>query len=637
MKKQIAEVAIPISLSLNESFDYLIPQNLEYEPRAGSRVLVPFGKRRLAGYVTRIKQTSAYEKRLKAILANLDPQPLITPELFELAAMIRDRYFCSYADALHTVLPSAVKSGRQPKALSPPAPKQKEILAALSGEETKALSDPQIAKPAVLIWDQTFDNKWLMYAALIKKTLTENKSVIFLVPDHAKITNAISRLEIGIEPIVISSSIGPGACLKSWLSSMDGKTRFVVGTRSAVFAPVQDLGLIIIDEEDHFAYRQDQVPHYRTYQIAMARCQKHSAQLVLGGFFPSLDTFSQASGAGWGMIKYTAQDKNVAVKLIDTSQERRFKGRERILSGVLEHRIADCLERKEKLLIFANKKGFSTFLYCKRCKSTQTCPRCSASLVYHFKTRSVTCPKCSYDSAAPDLCPGCKSAYVKYFGYGIEKAESELLRLFPSARIQTYERGRSMPEDYDIMLTTQALLEHPLWNRYAFDTVAVLGCEQMLGAVDFRSTEKTFSKLLRLLFLAKKELVIQTTVTENNALAFLQKNDAEGFLEQELKVRQEWELPPVIETGLLAIRSSKQDKAAQEAQRIFNKLNTSRIKQKGTQVFEPMASMPLKVRGTYRYHILVKSRSIDTISKQLRNIIENPRHNVIVTFDPSPL
>lgn len=637
MKKQIAEVAIPISLSLNESFDYLIPDDLDYEARVGSRVLVPFGKRRLTGYVTRIKHTSAFEKRLRPILTNLDTRPLITPELFELAAMIRDHYFCSYADALHTVLPSAVKSSRKPKSVVPESPAQKPMIPTLSDDEKQALSDQQLGKSSLLIWDLTNNNKWLTYAALIKKTLSENKSAIFLVPDHAKITNAVSRLKIGVEPVVISSSIGPGACLKSWLSAMDGQTRFVIGTRSAAFAPVQDLGLIIIDEEDHFAYRQDQVPHYRTHQIAVTRCRTHAAQLVLGSFFPSLETYVLAKGTDWGRVKFSTQDKKIPVKLIDTSQERRFKGRERIISGVLEHRIADCLERKERLLIFSNKKGFSTFLYCKRCKSTQTCPRCSASLVYHFKTRSVTCPKCSFEAAAPDLCPNCKSAYVKYFGYGIEKAESELLRLFSSARIQTYERGRAIPEEYDIMLTTQALLEHPLWNRHSFDTVAVLGCEQMLGTVDFRSTEKTFAKLLKLLFLAKKEFVIQTTVMDNNALFSLQQADLEGFFERELKQRQEWELPPAIETGLLTVRSTKQDKANQEALRIFKKLNSARTKQKGAQIFEPIASMPLKVRGTYRYQILIKSAKIDAIAKQLRAVIENPRHNVIVTFDPSPL
>jgi primosomal protein N' (replication factor Y) len=185
------------------------------------------------------------------------------------------------------------------------------------------------------------------------------------------------------------------------------------------------------------------------------------------------------------------------------------------------------------------------------------------------------------------------------------------------------------------MLTTQSLFESPFWEDSAYDTVAVLGCEDMLGAFDFRATERTFARLLRLLSLAKKQLLIQTQVTDNSALAYLQKIDIEGFYAQELKQREELSLPPSICLGTIFVRSIDQLKAKNSVQKIFKNLKKGKIT--GLDFFEPVACTPFKVRGNYRFQILVKYGTLELIDKKLRKIIENPTHGVIVTFDPSPL
>lgn len=637
MEKRIAEIAIPISIAFKDVFDYRVPDGIRPSVRVGCRVLVPFRSSRVMGYVVRLKNRSNFESKLKPLLKNLDAEPVLSDELWDLALLIRQNYFCSLADAIRTVLPTGLKNLKKPLPEYP----EKDILNTgfpqPTEEEEKIASEKELDKDLVLIHDLTDADRWKIYAAGIRKALRSKQSVLFLVPDHKKILPALECLQLPLEPFIMSSNIKASQNLASWVQIKKSPFSFVIGTRSAVFAPVNNLGLVIIDEEEHFAYRQDQVPHYRTTRIALARAQHACAKVILGSFMPTLETYSLVKRRKGGYCKLGVLNaQRSAIKLIDTRHEKRFKGRERIVSGVLEHRIAECLERKEKLLIFVNKKGFSTFLACHKCKTTQTCPRCSSSLVYHFKEKIVSCPQCSYRGEALDLCPFCKSSYVKYSGYGIEKVESELLRLFPSSRIIMYDRKIHENEAYDIMLATQGLFEDPAWSRYIFDTVIVLSCGQMLSHVDFRSTERTFLKLARLLRMTKKECLIQTDILENNALLSLQQGDTGGFYERELKQRRELGLPPAGELASIYVRCAKQPMALAGAIEIFKKLKKSAALSPDFQIYEPAACIPLKVRGNFRYQILIKAKALNNLTKFLRTAHPKKNRGMIVTFDPSP-
>jgi primosomal protein N' (replication factor Y) len=637
MEKRIAEIAIPISIAFKEVFDYRIPEDLRPCVRVGCRVLVPFRTTRVMGYAVRLKNHSPFESKLKPLLKNLDAEPVLDDELWDLARMIEKNYFCSLADAIRTVLPTGLKD------LKKPLPEYGAPLPwdpgnpTLTQDEERLLSEKELDKDLVVIHDLTDADRWNIYSAAIRQTLRRKQSVIFLVPDHKKIIFALERLQLSCEPFIISSSIKASQNLASWVRIKNLSCCFVIGTRSAVFAPVKNCGCVIIDEEEHFAYRQDQVPHYRTIPIALAKAQRARSKVILGSFMPSLETLhfvKERKGGYWKCGALNAQA--AALKLIDTRQERRFKGRERIISGVLEHRIAEGLGRKEKLLVFVNKKGFSTFLACKRCNTTQTCPRCSSSLVYHFREKIVSCPKCSYRNEAPDLCPACKSSYVKYSGYGIEKVESELLRLFPSSRIKTYTHATLENETYDIMLATQGLFEDPAWSRHSFETVIVLLCEQMLSHVDFRSTERTFMKLARLLRVSKKECLIQTEILDNHAFTALRQGNTDIFFEHEEAQRRELGLPPFRELAAITVRSAKQSAALAGAADIFKRLNKSAARRPDIQIYEPAACIPLKVRGNFRYQISIKTKTADLVPEILATACSTKDRGVIVTFDPTP-
>lgn len=635
MSKIIAQVAIPISIALNEQFDYIVPKNIAATLSVGCRVLVPFGSRVVLGYCIKLKKHSPFENRLKPVIKNFDTTPVLDKNLLGLAEKIHSDYFCSFADAIQTVLPPGLKQLRKPALASKEPLKQDISRFDFRDEESVILSEKEkeLQSPLILIQDLSNRKRWIVYAALIKRALNRKQSVIFLVPDHEKINPALDSLKLNLTPYIITSGIKPKESLERWLAIKEADFSFCIGTRSAIFAPVNNLGLIIIEEEEHFAYRQDQVPHYRASYIAFEKARKNKAQVVLGSFCLSLDSYVLSKKKGVSYLKFDSGEKHALVRIIDMSGEFRFKGKEKVISKVLEHRLADALERKEKILIFAQKKEFSTFLYCPKCKKVQACPRCSSSLRYHFKEKIVSCPTCQYKISSYDLCPSCQSAYVKYFGYGLEKVESEISHLFPSAKIFIYTKDRPQAAGYDIMLSTQQFLENPAWGEYSFDLVCVLSCEQMLGHIDFRSTERAFARLLKLSSLAKNEVALQSRITEHYAFERLMHHDLEGFLEHELGTREELNLPPVMQMASLMVRSKDQAKSLKMAEG-FSK-NLKKNAQKILEVSDPIAAIPFKVRGNYRYQIFIKYKNLDFIKKRLWPIIKKRTHGVIATLDPS--
>ena len=634
MNKMILEVAVPVSFALNEQFDYLAPASCQ-PVTVGCRVLVPFRSKVLLGVVVKIKKHSAFEKKLKSVIKNLDAVPLINEELLMLAEKIHQNYFCSLAEAISATLPVGLKKARKDTDDTKEEIGQNIVPFDFISRENEFLNDKNILASLILIHDLTNQERWALYSALIKKTLNANKSIVFLVPDHEKIDFALKELNLGLVPFVITSGETPLSSFQTWQGIRQRDFSFVIGTRSAVFAPVNNLGAIIIEEEEHFAYRQDQVPHYRALDIALLRTQRHKAQLVLGSFMPSLDTYRTIQHSKACYWKIGPKTSQAMVRLIDMRQEFGFKGREKAISKILEYRLAHTLEKKEKILIYVNQKGFSTFLYCKRCKKTQTCPDCSSSLRYHFKQQLVSCPTCSYQAKSFDICPECKSAYVKYSGYGVEKVESELLRLFPSLKIFTYEKGARPPDSYDIMLATQQFLEDPSWGTYVFDMVAVAACDQMLGHLDFRSTERAFAKLLKLFFLARSEFCLQTHWIDHPALNFLAKNDSDGFLKNELGQREELNLPPFAQMAVVMVRSPNQTKTEEVARVFYKKLKNRRLQKKGFEFSEPVASTPLRVRGNFRYQILIKYHDLEPLKKNILALIKDRPKGAIVTFDPA--
>ncbi|MFH0876716.1 MAG: primosomal protein N' [Candidatus Omnitrophota bacterium] len=632
---RIAEVALPISIALNESFDYRIPTNLSGNLNVGCRVLVPFRSSILIGTVIKIKNRSAYRNILKPILKSIDSEPLLDTMFLDLARTIQKKYFCSLADAINVMLPSSLKHSRKPLMLEEPDADARFTCGnlTLDGQEADFLARKETKAKLLLISDHTNQKRWMAYRALVKKTLQKQQSAIVLVPDHRKIPFALQCLNLPCLPFIVSSSIKPHKVACDWLRMRRQPFSFVVGTRSAVFAPVRNLGLVVIDEEDHFAYRQDQVPHYQAHDIACERSKGNDVRIVFGSCLPSLETLSRQE---LQHISLGDCDPLAAVRLIDTHREHVPRSRPKVISYVLEQHLAQTLEEKGKVLLFGHKKGFSTFLYCSHCKKTLTCPHCSSSLRHYYKESQLRCPSCSYKTPLEELCPRCQRSYVKYAGYGLEKIESEVHRLFPTAKICVYPFEKNGPSaaSCDIMCASQDFLESPLHAQTCFDCVAVLGCEQMLGQVDFRCAERTFARLWQLLLLAKKELLIQSQMVDHHALSFLAKHDPEGFLRQELQERQDSSLPPSVGLACLFIRGTNQAKTLEAAEAIYKKLKKSVARIEDAETFAPVPEIPIKKRKNFWYHILIKYKTFNRLVAPIRSCLQQRRGGVIVTCDP---
>lgn len=635
--KLIAEVAIPISFALDACFDYSIPAGLEPTVSRGCRVIVPFRKRRHLGYVVRLKRKSAFERWLRPISKNLDAEPILDEPLFDLAKFLQTEYFCSFAEAIHALVPAGLKTtkilstekGREAVPAPPFAP------LTLTDEEDSIFDAKEWAGQKIVLHDPSGKKRWKIYAALIKKNLNEGKSALFLVPDHRKIQPALQRLQIGTEPFVLTSRMSLKKSADTWLNLKQVQKSFVIGTRSAIFSPVQNLGLIIVDEEDHFAYKQEQVPYYDTRKVAFKRASEGRAKVVLGALLPSLETWFDAQKGGVSLLTLPREESPACVQFLDTAAgaPRRLR---HLISRNLEYRLAQSLERKEAILLFSSRKGFSTFLFCRKCNAIKSCTRCSASLVYFFKEKAVICPTCQYKTPSFDVCPTCLSSYVRYLGFGAEKVESEILRLFPSVKLSAFDPLLSFKPPYDIAIATPEFLESPEWNKETFDTVCVLDADRMFGYPDFRATEQAFSRLFRLLLLAKKDLMVQTGMPDYYPLLHLRKGDVGSFFTDELGRREELNLPPIVKMAAFFVRSKQETKAQETAGGVYKKLKRALKNKKDiVRLLEPSPAIPLKKRGSYHYQVLLKYRTIGNARKIFSSVLKNKYSGAIVTVDPS--
>lgn len=643
MKNKIAEVALPISISLNEEFDYIIPSKLYDCLSVGSRVIVPFGKKIETGFVVAIKNHSDFKDRLRPVEECIDKTPLLNPCQIKLAREIKDKYLCSIADALSTILPRKISGNKNPQIPQQQAEDGPRLPFEFSAQEKEFIDLLSKKWPSVLLHDPENNNKFTAYSAAIKKTLNESKSVILLVPDHKKIPNMLKRINIGLKPVILTSRLKNRESLSAWLRIKESDFCFVIGTRSAVFAPAKNLGLIIIDEEEHFAYRQEQVPCYNSKEVSLLRSGAEGANLIFGSFMPSVESYA-ATGAGGtpkgnkliSYLKLNNSLNNAVLKIIDRKDDIAF-ARKKIFSQVSEYQLAGALQKNKKVLIFVNKLGFATYLYCKKCKKVLTCPNCNSSLKYRKADETVFCSICSYKTSAYRLCPVCNGSYIRYSGYGAEKVESELARLFPQKRITLFDKISSNIDDYDIVVCTQKIFEEGEWDSLKFDCVHVLSCDEMLSHEDFRSSEKAFSKLFKLKFLAKEELVLDSKITEHYALKALASSDTESFFRDELALRKDLNLPPFIKMASLCFRSSSQKKTSAFSDKYFNELTSGFKNKKSVTILGPMHYSPYMKFGNYREKVLIKYKDLKIIKTELRRLLSSRPSGVYITFDPDAL
>ena len=594
---------IVLGLPIDGPFDYLVPVNLEDQIKIGARVWVNFRNKKEVAYVVGLSNKTTI-KKLKEISTIIDAEPILGEKMLKLTRQLADYYCCSWGEAIETALPDELRKGK--------------LVKGDSSIITSCL--PSRKRETVLLQG---GDRTETYLQEIKRAVANRESVIVIFTDVNAVLKAKEIIQQSLKlALQVLYRKQPNE-LEAWNSIKQSDFSVVLGTRSSIFAPVNNLGLIILDQEEDQVYKQEQVPHYHVRAVALMRAEVESAKVVLGSHSPSLESFYLLES---GQLKYQLIPSAQAypqVKIIDLRRlayaERKSKT---LFSKFLIDAIASTLEQKGKVLLLINRKGFATSAACHNCGVALKCPRCNINLVFHFDENKLKCHHCNFKMDLPKICPSCNTGYIKYLGLGTEKVESELSRIFPQARLGV-----------DIMVATGSIIKHP---HTTFDLVGVLAIDNSLNRVDFRAAEKTFNLLMGLISLTSKTIIIQSANANHHCFQALIKHDPELFYKQELKQRKQLNFAPFKHMILVRLRGESLEKVRRAAGELFEKLN--KIKTSSLKMLSLNPGQPAQLRGNFYYQILMRAANVPKASNFLKfHLKEIHFSGIIVTVDVDPI
>jgi len=607
---------VVLGLAIEGPFDYIIPENLYPKIKPGVRVWVNFNNRKALGYVVKLANKSAI-KNLKSILEVIDDSPILNKNMLRLTKELSDYYCCAWGEAIETALPESLRRGK----------------GITKGPEVK-FNHPDKTPEVVLLHDLDGNGRWDVYIQHLKDALGNRQTAIVLLPDTKSILKGKEIIQARLNCSLAVLYRKQPQELMEWMKVKEAKVDVVIGTRSGIFAPLNNLGLVIIDEEQDSVYKQDQVPHYHAREAAFMRVNIEKAKLILGSSSPSLESYYLAHQEKIKYVPIPRRKEFPEIKIIDIVSPR--YGRKQnieILARYAQDLVFAALNAKGKILLFLNRLGFATFAACRNCGLVLKCPRCNINLVYHFKDNILNCHYCNFKTPRLEICPNCNSSYIRYSGAGTEKIESELSRLFPQAKIQRADSWqRAAIEDADIFISTKSVIREAGCN---FDFVAALFIDNSLNRLDFRASEKTFALLVGLLNLTDKRFAIQTRLPRHHCLRALKGKDMNIFYDEELKQRKQLNFPPFRHFGLVKLRGIKEGKVKEVSNDLFNFLNRYK---RSIKIISVNPAVPSKLRGKFCWQILCSANSAKALTKFLKTHLKDFAHSsIIVTVDIDPL
>ena len=510
----------------------------------------------------------------------------------------------------------------------------------------------------MLLHGVTGSGKTAVYLSAMQSMLGKGRSAILLVPEIGLTPAMAADLHqvFGNEVAILHSALTDDERAEQWKRIRNGESHIVVGTRSAVFAPVPDLALIVVDEEHDHSYKQDETPRYHARDVAVMRAKMTNAVVVLGSATPSLETYYNAQQGKYRLMELAERIEKrplPEVEIIDMRAEFQRTKKDHVLSQRLAEGIGERLERGEQAMVLLNRRGFSAFVLCRECGETVQCKNCAIAMTYHKRENRLVCHYCGFVRAAPKTCPKCGSEYVQYLGTGAEKLEHILHSMFPKARIGRLDRdtvrGRDDLErmlsalqarEIDLLIGTQMIAKgHDIPN---VTLVGVVGSDAALGIPDFRAAERTFQLLTQVAGRAGRgetpgKVVLQTFFPDHYAIQYAAAHDYRGFYEKEARFRSWMHYPPFNAVSNVLVRSPKLNEALTWSGILGKWFEKTRLE--GVRVIGPAAAPIVKLKTEYRYHFLLKSASRERMNHGLRSMIEYaveqkiPRTNLVVDVD----
>ncbi len=652
----IADVAL--NLPLERTFHYLVPEALRSTLQPGMRVLGPFGPRERQGVVIGLLSKSPI-RRLKPLRRVLDPVPVIAEERWDVARWMAAHYACSLGEALAAMVPAALRwrpaePTTDAPAVAMPGPALTAAQAAAFASIQEALSR---GGETVLLHGVTGSGKTELYLRAIEATVQQGGSAICLVPEIALTPQTIDRFRarFGGWVAVWHSRMTARQRGEAWAAMQAGRARIVVGARSAVFAPLPRVRLIVVDEEHERTYKQEDVPRYHARDVALARARLVRGTVLLGSATPAVESYERARQGRWRLLELPERVHGrplAAVEVVDLRNEFHQGRRVAPLSRRLEAGLEQVVGKGEQAMLLLNRRGFARSAQCQACGVVLRCGRCAVPLIYHAAERVLVCHYCNRREALPEVCPSCRKGYLRLRGSGTERVESELHRLFPGSAIRRMDldttRGRESHRDaYEAVKQRQVGLlvgTQMIAKGLDFPDVTLVGivsADTELNLPDFRAGERTFDLLTQMAGRAGRgerpgRVIIQTYCPGHYAVRAAARQDYPTFFREEIAMRRQVGLPPFTHLVELTVRGSRRESAWQAAEALAGALGQAA---QGWSVLGPAPHRIPRLRRAYQMCVLLKGRTVEPMVARLREILGEGRtfRGLPVRIDVDPV
>lgn len=625
----------------SDQTDQLYTYGVKDDAKIGSKVYVPFAKSRnlREAYVVETDEHSGdgLGKRLRYI-EKVDDDVSLSEEMIRTALWMKKRYICRLIDAVNCFTPVGEKARRgqrknpfaeekgEPSSVKELTLQQAQILQRI-GEAAKAKKHMRF-----LLHGVTGSGKTEIYIRAAQQVLEQGRNVIVLVPEIALTGQIIDRFigRFGSGKVaVLHSKLSLGERYDQWKKvrdGCDGDGQIVIGARSAVFAPLENIGLIVIDEEHETTYKSDHTPKYDTIEVALKRVQDkdNNGILLLGSATPSVVSYQRAQEGIYELLELTERYNKVVlpeVSIVDMREELK-RGNRSIISSELCSKMKDTLEAGRQVILFLNRRGYSTFVSCRECGYVARCPGCGLSLTYHKAGGQAVCHYCGYHEPAPNKCPECGSKYIRYFGSGTEKLEEAVSDLFPeyaaerldldtvkrkgelTRKLKAFRSGKTQ-----ILIGTQIIAKGLDFRNVGLS--GIVSADVSLNIPDFRSPERTFQLITQAAGRAGRgdsqgHVVIQTYSPEHYAVAFASQHDYKGFFETEKQLRAYMGYPPYSDLFQIVFTAKREDAAKGGAESWYERIRGRMAREDQKMVFPPQQAYLGKIKDIYRYSMLIK-------------------------------